>query len=300
MASTREMRLRIKSVKSIAQVTRALETVSASYVRKAVQAVQATEPYSEKAWKVVLHLARQPGRDSLHPLLKARSKIDKTLIIMVSGDRGLAGAYNVNIVRKTLDFAESLSEPITFIPVGKKGRDMLLRRRKESLGEFHSLPTPVKFNDTSAIGYMAVDEYLNDRVDQVYIAYTRYDNMIKQTPIVRKLLPLEIEYKKEDEHSLTKTSPSKAVFIYEPSQVEILEEIVPRFTQLQIYQSILSSQASEQAARMVAMRNASDNAQELIAALQLEYNKVRQQVITNDMLDISGGAEALSKVISEK
>ena len=296
MASSREMRLRIRSVKSIAQVTRALETVSASYARKAIRAVEDSEPYSEKAWKVLVHLARQPGKSSLHPLLKERKSMDKVLVLMISGDRGLAGAYNVNIVRNTLQYFNDYETPVSYVTVGKKGQEMLSRRKKDILAEFSHLPVPTGFMDVSAIGRLVVDEYLKDNVDRVYISFTKFESMIRQVPVVRKLLPLDVEYKEENGESdpLTSTHHSNQVFIYEPGQVELLEEIVPRFTALQIYQSILSSQASEQAARMVAMRNATDNAQELISVLQLEYNKVRQQVITGEMLDIVGGVEAMA------
>ena len=296
MASSREMRLRIRSVKNIAQVTRALETVSASYARKAIRAVEESEPYSEKAWKVLVHLARQPGKSSLHPLLKERKTLDKVLVLLVSGDRGLAGAYNVNIVRNTLQYFNDFESAVTFVTVGKKGQEMLTRRRKEILAEFSHLPVPTGFMDVSAIGRLVVDEYLKDNVDRVYISYTKFESMIHQVPVIRKLLPLDVEYKDDNGEGepLTSTHHSNQVFIYEPGQVELLEEIVPRFTALQIYQSVLSSQASEQAARMVAMRNATDNAQELISVLQLEYNKVRQQVITGEMLDIVGGVEAMA------
>ena len=293
MASSREMRNRIKSVRNIAQVTRALETVSASYVRRSVNAVHATQPYSEKAWRILLHLARQPGHGSLHPLLQERTKLEKVLVLMVSSDRGLAGAYNVNIVRTTLQHFRNFDYPLSYAIVGKKGREMMQRRGQSIMALFSDLPSPASFMDVSAIGRMLVQEYLDAHVDQVYLAYTQFESMMRQEPVIRKLLPMEVE-RIEEERVDRKTNSSNAVFTYEPEQTEILDEIVPRFTALQVYQAILSSQASEHAARMVAMRNASDNAQELIGALQLDYNKIRQQIITNDMLDIVGGVEALA------
>jgi len=290
MASTREMRLRIRSVRSIAQVTRALETVSASYVRKSINAVQATRPYAEKAFFLLQHLANQPGRNSLHPLLKERSRLDSALVLMISSDRGLAGAFNVNIVRSTLQHFKDYEIPVSYIVVGSKGREMIQRRGQNITAVFQDLPSPASFMDVSAIGRMAVDDYLQDKTDQVFIAYTQFETMARQKIIFQKLLPLEL-----DETGGEKPVRSNhSVFTYEPDQTEILEEIVPRFTALQVYKAILSSQASEHAARMVAMRNASDNAQELIGALQLEYNKFRQQGITNDILDIVGGVEALT------
>jgi F-type H+-transporting ATPase subunit gamma len=294
MSSTREMRMRIRSVKNISQVTRALETVSASYVRKSIRAVQATQPYAEKAWKLLLHLARQPGANSLHPLLKERSRLDNAVVLMISSDRGLAGAYNVNIVRQTLLHFRLFEIPVSYVVVGNKGREMMQRRGQDIMAVFSHLPSPASFMDVSAIGRLLVDEYLADQVDQVFVAYTQFESMARQEIVIRKLLPLEIEIADHGEHDIHKTHPSNSVFTYEPEQTEILEEIVPRFTALQIYQAILSSQASEHAARMIAMRNASDNAEELIGALQLEYNKIRQQGITNDILDIVGGVEALA------
>ncbi len=293
MASTREMRLRIKSVKNISQVTRALETVSASKVRRAMAAVEASRPYAEKAWKVLLHLARQPGHTSLHPLLKERARVKNVLVVMISGDRGLAGAYNVNIMRHTLGHFQSFNHPISYIAIGRKGRDMLLRRRKRVIAEFSNLPSPVGFTDVSAIGRLVVDDYLEGDCDQVYLAYTDFKNLLSQTPVVRQLLPLQVKFEVEDENNPLKTHPSKSVFLYEPDQTELLENIVPRFIAVQVYQAILTSQASEHAARMVAMRNATDNANDLLEDLQLQYNKYRQQIITNEMIDIAGGAEAL-------
>lgn len=296
MPSTRELRLRVRSIKNLAQVTRALETVSASYVRRAIQATQATRPYAEKAWKVLIHLARQPGHTTLHPLLTERDTVRRVLVVMVSGDRGLAGAYNVNILRQTLTHFANSTVPVSYVAVGRKGRDLLIRRHKDVIADFSHLPNPPTFADVSAIGRLAVDDFQNGVYDQVYIAYTEFVNMVIQRPRVRKLLPLDVEYEEgqSDDFNVTHHR-TNSVFVYEPDQEELLNEIVPRFTALQIYQAILSAQASEHAARMVAMRNATDSANELIGSLQLEYNKLRQQLITSEMLDISGGAEALNQ-----
>jgi F-type H+-transporting ATPase subunit gamma len=289
------MRLRIRSVKNLSQVTRALETVSASKVRKAMQAALATRPYAEKAWKVLLHLARQPIQmQSLHPLLVERSQVGNILVIMITGDRGLAGSYNVNMLRHTLEEFGHLETPVRYIAVGRKGRDMLARRRKNLLAEFSNLPSPPSFMDVSAIGRLAVNQFLSGEVDQVFIAYTEFINMIKQETIVRKILPLEVDTSGHGHGANSTHAANHAVFSYEPDSSGLLDQIVPRFTAVQIYQAILSSQASEHAARMVAMRNATDNALDLVEDLQLDYNKARQQSITNDMLDIASGAEALS------
>jgi F-type H+-transporting ATPase subunit gamma len=294
MANAREVRLRIRSVKNIAQLTRALQAVSASKVRKAMQAVMNTRPYATKAWQVLTHIAGQPGHATLHPLLTSRDKVDSILVVMITGDRGLAGAYNTNIVRFVLQKYHNYPVPVRFITVGRKGRDLMIRRRKEVIAEFSNLPPAPSFADISAIGRLAVSEFLNGHCDEVHLVYTNFITMARQALTTKKLLPLEVEKSEERVMALGKAArPMSAAYIYEPDQAEILNEIVPRFTALQVYQAILESQASEHAARMVAMKNATDSAKELAAALQLQYNKSRQQAITNEMLDIAGGAEAL-------
>ncbi len=294
MASAREMRLRIRSVKNIAQVTRALETVSASKVRKAIQAMTATQSYATKAWQVLTHVAAQPGRESLHPLLVERKVERGTLAVVITGDRGLAGAYNSNVIRFALQYFEHNPMTVKYIAVGRKGRDLLIRRRKKVIADFSNLPAAPAFADVSAIGRLAVEEFLKGEVDEVQLVYTDFVSMARQIPATKKLLPLEIDSGEGRVEPFEHRAGPAAAYEYEPDQGEILDEIIPRFTALQVYQAILESLASEHAARMIAMRNATDNAKELVGGLQLAYNKVRQQGITSDILDIVGGAEALA------
>ena len=293
MANAREVRLRIRSVKNIAQVTRALQAVSASKVRKAMSAMLQTRPYAMKAWQVLTHIANQPGRATLHPLLTPRADPRYELIVLITGDRGLAGAYTSNIVRYTLQRFNNNPVPVSYLAIGRKGRDMLIRRRKNVIAEFSNLPAAPSFADVSAIGRLAVDEFLSGKVDRVYLVYTHFINMVRQVPTIKQLLPLEIEQEQGRVVAFETTKSIHATYIYEPGETEILDEIVPRFTALQVYQAIMESLASEHAARMVAMKNATDSATELAGALQLEYNKARQQGITSEILDIVGGAEAL-------
>jgi F-type H+-transporting ATPase subunit gamma len=294
MPTAREVQLRIRSVKNIAQVTRALQAVSASKVRKSMQAVMNTRPYATKAWQVLTHIAGQPGRGSLHPLLTQRPQVRNVLVVLITGDRGLAGAYTTNIVRFTLQKFHTYPVPVSYLTVGRKGRDLMSRRHQEIIAEFSHLPAAPSFGDVSAIGRLAVEEYLNGNCDEVYLVYTDFINMIRQVATSQKLLPLEfsLEGRRVVQFAQAEHGPA-ASYIYEPGQEEILDEIIPRFTALQVYHAILESLASEHAARMVAMKNATDSATELAAGLQLEYNKARQQGITNEMLDIAGGAEAL-------
>ncbi|MFZ3079388.1 MAG: ATP synthase F1 subunit gamma, partial [Bellilinea sp.] len=245
--------------------------------------------------RILTDLARQPGHQSMHPLLAERDEVKNILVILISSDRGLAGAYNVNIVREALLHFADQQTPVSYITVGKRGRDMLLRRRRSVVGEFSGLSANPTYLESAPIGQLAVDEFLSHRADQVYVAYTEYQNMLRQEPVIRKILPFSVP---EPEQGTVVAEPqvkSKLVFTYEPGQEEILHEIIPDFTALQIYKAILSALASEHAARMVAMRNATTSAKDLVSLLQLDYNKIRQAGITNEMLDISGGAEALAQ-----
>lgn len=296
MANTREVRYRIRSVKNIAQVTHALQAVSASRVRKAMQMVMNTRPYAIKAWQLLKHVASQPDRDILHPLLTVRSQVQNVMVILISGDRGLAGPYNTNIVRYTLQHFNNYPCPVGYTTIGRKGRDLLWRRGQKIISDFSGLKSNPTFEETSAIGRDAVDQYLLQRADEVYLAYMSFVSLGKQIPRIQKLLPLEVA---SDEAPVRGFGRSErglaAAYIYEPGPAEILDKIVPRFTALQVYQAILEAQACEHAARMIAMQNATESANELAAALQLEYNKARQQSITSEMLDITSGAEALRK-----
>jgi F-type H+-transporting ATPase subunit gamma len=260
-----------------------------------MEAVLHTRPYATKAWQVLTHIARQPGRDAMHPLLTIRPQIKNVLVVLITGDRGLAGAYNTNIVRYCTRKFDLYDIPVRYLTVGRKGRDLMIRRGKDIVAEFSNLPAAPSFGDVSAIGRIAVEEFLDGSTDEVYLVYTDFVNMVRQDAMIKKLLPLEFEEgtgRVQDFAASGRVTP--AAYIYEPGQVEILDEILPRFTALQVYQAILESLASEHAARMIAMKNATDAATDLADALTLEYNKARQQSITNEMLDIAGGAEALT------
>jgi len=295
MPSGQEMRSRIRSVNNIAQVTRAMQAVSASKARKAEQAVAATRPYASKAWQVLQHLSNQPGRAYLHPLLTERDAQRRLLVVLVSSNRGLCGAYNINVVRFALERFRQADAEVHFIAIGRKGREMLVRRRGRLQAEFSGLPAEPVFSDVSAIGRLAVDEFLSGQADQVHLVYTDYVNLLTQVPRSVKLLPLELDAGGGRVKDFAAHPHATSAYIYEPGETELLDQIVPRFTALQVFQAILESQASEHAARMVAMRNATQNARELVSALRLDYNQARQQAITSDMLDIAGGAEALAQ-----
>ena len=296
MASVRKIRRRIASVRNIAQVTRAMEMVAASRMRRAQEQALASRPYAAKAWEVLIHLTAMVGGDH-HPLLTEPPTTGTAVVVVVTGDRGLAGAYNGNVMRAALRFIRDNDWDAKMIAVGRKGRDLLLRGGHDLLAEFVDLPPRPSETDITPIGRVAIDAFLSREVDCVYVAYTDFINVLRQEPIVRQLLPVRTgdpgsrvlaEYLHCD--SPEHTNP----YIYEQGYAELVDTIVPRFTELQLYQAVLESLASEHSARMVAMRNATQNADELVDELTLSYNKARQEAITTEMLDIVGGAEALA------
>jgi F-type H+-transporting ATPase subunit gamma len=296
MPSVREIKRRIQSVKNIVQVTRALEAVSASKARRAQQQAERSRYYTQAAWELLVNVSGQPGAKE-HPLLTAPSEVKTVDIVLVTSDRGLAGAYNMNIIRAAEEFVRGLGEvEVRWITVGRKGRDYLVRRRANVIAEFSHLPANLGISDITAIGELIVGDFLSNQAQEVFLAYTDFINVLTQRPAVAPLLPLQ-PLGDMVASSFFKSQPEQTVtnreYIYEPNATAILDTVVPRFTALQVYQAILEANASEHAARMVAMRNASENGDGLAEDLTLEYNKARQTAITAEMLDIVGGVEAL-------
>ena len=300
MATERELKKRIDSIKNISQVTSALAAVSAAKASKAQRQVEATRDYAGKAFEILNNLASQPGVGSNgHPLLTAHDEIKKTSLILITGDRGLAGAYNSNIVTYAERFIRALKGDCDIIAVGRKGRDLMIRRGYNVVASFDNIPDSPSILDVTPIAQLVTDDFLSRKVDQVFVAYTDFINLIARRPTVKQLLPLKpmdlagmavAEYVADVDLS----GVSDKVYSYEPGPAELLDVVVPRFTDLQVYQSVLEALASEHSARYVAMNNATDNAGELIEILTLERNKARQASITSEILDIVGGAEALA------
>lgn len=302
MPPLREVRNRIKSVKNISQITRALEAVSASRVRRAQARVLASRAYAAKAWEILINIQNASSGAVAHPLLTERETINKVMIVLITSDRGLAGSYNTNVIRVADRFAERLDKPVQFVTLGRKGRDSLIRAGANVVAEFSDFPAEPKIVDVAPIARLAIDAFLSGEVDEVFIAYTDFINMLAQRPTVLPWLPLTTH---EDARRVAgefvkdvpRVSEGATSYEYEPNAAAVLDEIVPRFTELQLYQALLEAQASEHAARMSAMRNATDNATQLVADLTLEYNKARQASITAEILDIVGGANALQQAI---
>lgn len=287
MANTREIRRRIKSVRNISQVTKAMEAVSAAKMRKAQAQVTATRPYALQASEVLSYIARLPSTENeLDPLIQSRP-VKRVGILLVTADRGLAGGFNANVLRALAQFMReqrALGRTVEAVTVGKKGRDWLLRYDPVIRAEFTGLPDRPTTYDVGPITRLLVDDYSQGYFDEVHMIYTDFVNTIRQVPVVKKLLPIE------------PAEPSVSMapeYIFEPSPEVVLSQVLYGFTEVQVLQALYESIASEHSARMVAMRNATDAAGELIDSLTLTYNKARQEGITNELMDIIGGTVAL-------
>jgi F-type H+-transporting ATPase subunit gamma len=303
MAQVRELKRRIKSIKNIAQVTRAMQMVATSKMRRAQEQALATRPYAAKSWQILMHLASQHiNIELLHPLLAERAPIKNTGILLITSDKGLCGAYATNILRTAVSFAAGLGHPARFITVGRRGREFMLRHGGQVTADFSEMlpprPSPL---DIAPIARAVIDDFQSGQYDEVYLIYTEFINTLSQRPIVRLLLPIRPQELEERSVMAKYLSPDvtqiTGEYIYEPDPGAILSKMLPRFTELQVYQAILESFASEHSARMVAMRSATDNARALLDQLTLSYNRARQEAITKEMIDIAGGSEALRKSV---
>jgi F-type H+-transporting ATPase subunit gamma len=294
MATAREIRRRIRSIKNIRQITRALEAVSASKVRRAQDQVTSTRPYATKARELLASVASLVGGEARHPLLTSRTQVNNVFILLISSDRGLAGAFNTNVARAAMEQAREMDKPTGYVTIGKKGRDYIYRRGGNLIADFSGLPPRPTLLDTTGATRTLTDDFLSGKVDEVYLAYTEFHSRAVQKPTLKRLLPLVAS----DLVSTVTNAGPRPVYDFEPGPSEILDTLLPRLTELQVYQAVLESLASEHAARMAAMRNATDSASDLITGYTLSYNKARQQGITSELLDISGGAEALAQIMN--
>lgn len=284
MPTLREIRRRIRSIQSTAKITKAMEMVAASKMRRAQQRVLAARPYAQKITEVIADLASQPKGDApLHPLLEERP-VERILVVHVTADRGLCGGLNANMNRRSASFLLEQQVPVSLVVVGRKGRDYMIRYGRDVRAEFIQLGDYPGLLDTLAIARVIIDDYVSGELDRVYLAYTQFVNTAVQRPVVQQILPVQP----------AQIPPGRNVeYLYEPSSEEVLAGLLPRFVEMQVYHAVLEHIASEQSARMVAMRSATDNANDLTKDLTLSLNKARQAAITNELLDLAGGAEAM-------
>ncbi len=283
MANTQDIRRRIKSIRNTAQITKAMQMVAASKMRKAQQGALAGRPYAGLMNRVLVSLQERTD-PKLHPLLQVR-EVKKELVIVISTDKGLAGPLNTNLFREVANFD---AEKTVYVVVGRKARQFLSRTRREILADFELKDAP-SFPETKVIAQFATEKFLSGEVDRVSVLFTHFVNTINQKPTVRTLLPIsnfevaqaESETAKEGAHD------PMSEYLFEPSPEGVLDVMLPYYLQYQVFQMILDARASEHSARMVAMKNATDNAKQFIKDLTLEYNKMRQASITTELLEIS-------------
>jgi F-type H+-transporting ATPase subunit gamma len=284
MANTQDIRRRIKSIRNTAQITKAMQMVAASKMRKAQSLALAGRPYAGLMNRVLVSL-QQRTDPMLHPLLHVR-EVKKELVVVISTDKGLAGALNTNLLREAAEFDSARTG---YVVAGRKARQFLARTRREILADFELKDAPA-FSETKEIAKFCIETFLSGEVAKVSVLYTHFVNTISQKPIVRTLLPIsnfEVpQASTEPANSKHSTDPMSG-YVFEPTEETVLDAVLPYYLHYQVFQMILDARASEHSARMVAMKNATDNAQQFIKDLTLEYNKMRQASITTELLEIS-------------
>lgn len=284
MASLREIRRRVRSVKNVAKITKAMEMVSASKMRRAQRNTQATRPYSDRMRDVMGELMTRAGRTLAHPLLVQRDVIQRVGLVIVTPDKGLCGALVTNVLRQVSRFIleqRKLGRQVEVLAVGRKGRDFAVRTGLPLVAEITGLGDTPSLIDVLPIATNVIDGFSEGRYDEVYVVFTAFINTLSQKPERRRLLPIEPP---------SEPGGVRVDYTYEPGQGEVLNALLPRFVEVQLYQTILESIASEHSARMAAMRNATDNAKELVRDLTLSANKARQAAITKELAEISAGS----------
>ena len=285
MPSLRQLKRRIRSIENTAKVTKAMELIAASKMRRAQASVLAGRPYSEKIQDVITHLAAQPREDtdSVQPLLETRP-VNNIEIVHIAPDRGLCGGLHSNLNRRVAQFILEQKVPVNIVAVGRKGRDFMVRYGQNVKAIFINLGDRPSLADTIAISRMVIDDYTDGTADEVYLSYVDFVSTAVQRPVVRRLLPVVPAELRAEE---------RVGYIYEPNSLVVLGALLPRFVEMELYHALLELIASEQSARMVAMRNATDSANDMVSDLTLLSNKVRQESVTNELLDIIGGTAAL-------
>jgi F-type H+-transporting ATPase subunit gamma len=299
MANVRSLKRRIRSAKNIKQITKAMEMVAASKMRRSQEKALTTRPYSLKIKLILGQLGGQIETEK-HPMLKLpEDKGGSIGIILISSDRGLCGALNTNLFRITEDFKLALGQEkpdevlsFDYITVGKKAREYVLKTGQSLYAEFTNFPEKPLFQDVLPIARLAIDGFNTDKFKEIHILYTAFITTLKQEVKSARVIPIETEKLKAE---MPTTPRPFREYIFEPSPDAMLDTVLPHYIEMQVYQAIIEARASEHSARMVSMRNASDNASEIISELTLVFNKQRQQSITNEIADIVTSREAVSK-----
>ena len=287
MPSLRDIRRRIRGIRNTAQITRAMELVAASRMRRAQQRVLAARPYAETMRTFITELsavAAGQSVDELHPLLEQRP-VDTVGIILLTTDRGLCGALNTNVIRRANELILAQTETVELLTIGRKGQDFMARRGFTIFASVTGLGDTPTYEQVIPIARNVMESFMARRMDVCYLVYPEFVSTLTQRPRVLRILPIT---------SAGDEPPKRVDYIFEPDPQSILEELLPRYVEVLIYEAILEMKASEQSARMVAMRNANQNAQDLIKDLTLVYNKTRQAAITREVTEIASAAEFMA------
>jgi len=293
MPTLLDFRRRIRSVKNTQQITRAMKFVAAAKLRRAQEGVFAARPYAGQMIRL-LRSAMARIENPTHPLMERRPK-ERVLVMVVTGDKGLCGAFNTNVIRRAMEFLrEHAQEKLDVIPVGKKGRDQLRKRRVQFIAEYINITMRVDFSQAKDISAKISELYAGKQVDAVYAIYNEFKSVLAQKLVVEKLLPIDPEVFEASETERTHVPGAPAAaqvdYIYEQPPAEILGRLLPRYVGTQVFRVLLESAAAEHAARMTAMDSATNNAAELIEDLTLHMNKVRQAAITKEIIEVVSGA----------
>ena len=289
MPTIRQLKRRIATVKNTAKITNALQLVAGSKMRRAQDRALQARPYADKLRLVLAGLATTGAdADAAHPLLVNRP-VKNIAMLHVTPDRGLCGGLNANLNRSAGTFIAMQHEPVSIVAIGKKGRDFFVRAHSHVIAEFTELGDYPTQNETLGVSKLIIDDYMAGVVDRVYISYSDFISTAVQRPTIRQLLPIE----PPQMDSVADAEAFRADYIFEPSPKVVLERLLPRYVEMLIYDAVLENSASYQSAQMVAMKNATDNANEIGKELTLTYTKARQEQITKELLDIVGGAAAL-------
>ena len=295
---TRAIKRRIKSVTNTRKITKAMELVAASKMRKAVGAVSASRPYSKLAWKTVLSVGGKIDA-TLHPLMRQSGKVENVLILLLASDRGLAGGYNTNVIKSAINEIRRLGESVKIqtICIGKRGADAMRRIKQPVLASFIEITNNPKFEEILPIGKMIINEFNEGKYDKVLLVYTDFVSAISQKPLILELLPFGKKQTNELGQTGTEKIEEKVVdkgdYTFEPTPRDVLDKMLPRLVETMVYQAVLEAAASEHSSRMFAMRSASDNAAEMIDDLSFTFNQARQAGITQEIAEISSGKAAL-------
>ncbi|MBI4505542.1 MAG: ATP synthase F1 subunit gamma [Chloroflexi bacterium] len=284
MPNLREIRRRIRSVRNTSQITRAMEMIAATKLRRVQSLTVSARPYADRLRRMVASLSALTAGAELHPLLQRRP-VRRLGVVLMTTERGLCGALNTNLIEHASRLIADHALPTDIIAVGRKGRDFMLRRRLSLVADFTAPTDRPAYLDAVPIARVAVDAFLGGQVDEVVVVHPDFVSTLVQRPASLRLLPLpELPQEEIDAYR---------DYIFEPDPQTVLAALLPRYVETQVYQAILETAASEHAARMVAMRNATQNAKELVQELTLTFNKTRQDVITKELLEIASGAETL-------